>query len=207
MLDDGRLTDAQGRTVDFKHTVVIMTSNLGADRIQEHARTRRVLRAAEGGPDGDPAPAASGRSSQPDRRDHRLPRADRGAAAEITRLLLDRARRGGCTRSGSSLEFTDEAVDFLAQRDTTRSTARARCAGRSQRLWRTSCRGSCSAETSSPATASRSRSRTASSGSTSSPARNRPRSRRGKRRRPSPRSGWTSYRYHPDELVRSRPWN
>ena len=34
ILDDGRLTDAQGRTVDFKNTVVIMTSNLGADRIQ-----------------------------------------------------------------------------------------------------------------------------------------------------------------------------
>jgi ATP-dependent Clp protease ATP-binding subunit ClpC len=39
ILDDGRLTDAQGRTVDFKHTVVIMTSNLGADRIQAHARS------------------------------------------------------------------------------------------------------------------------------------------------------------------------
>jgi ATP-dependent Clp protease ATP-binding subunit ClpC len=38
ILDDGRLTDAQGRTVDFKHTVVIMTSNLGAERIQAHAR-------------------------------------------------------------------------------------------------------------------------------------------------------------------------
>ncbi len=39
ILDDGRLTDAQGRTVDFKNTVVIMTSNLGADRIQQQART------------------------------------------------------------------------------------------------------------------------------------------------------------------------
>jgi ATP-dependent Clp protease ATP-binding subunit ClpC len=38
ILDDGRLTDAQGRTVDFKNTVVIMTSNLGADRIQQYAR-------------------------------------------------------------------------------------------------------------------------------------------------------------------------
>ncbi|ATF08702.1 ATP-dependent chaperone ClpB [Candidatus Enterovibrio altilux] len=36
VLDDGRLTDGQGRTVDFKNTVVIMTSNLGSDRIQEH---------------------------------------------------------------------------------------------------------------------------------------------------------------------------
>ena len=29
MLDDGRITDGQGRTVDFKNTVIIMTSNLG----------------------------------------------------------------------------------------------------------------------------------------------------------------------------------
>ncbi|MBC3767905.1 ATP-dependent chaperone ClpB [Neptunicella marina] len=35
VLDDGRLTDGQGRTVDFKNTVVIMTSNLGSDVIQE----------------------------------------------------------------------------------------------------------------------------------------------------------------------------
>ncbi|GGA70874.1 chaperone protein ClpB [Neiella marina] len=37
VLDDGRLTDGQGRTVDFRNTVVIMTSNLGSDRIQETA--------------------------------------------------------------------------------------------------------------------------------------------------------------------------
>ncbi|WP_416307585.1 ATP-dependent chaperone ClpB [Neptunicella sp. SCSIO 80796] len=35
VLDDGRLTDGQGRTVDFKNSVVIMTSNLGSDVIQE----------------------------------------------------------------------------------------------------------------------------------------------------------------------------
>src|SRR5215216_4977641 len=38
ILDDGRLTDAQGRTVDFKNAVVIMTSNFGAERIRAHAR-------------------------------------------------------------------------------------------------------------------------------------------------------------------------
>ncbi|HZC18211.1 MAG TPA: AAA family ATPase, partial [Rubrobacteraceae bacterium] len=38
ILDDGRLTNAQGRTVDFKNTVIIMTSNMGAERIQAHAR-------------------------------------------------------------------------------------------------------------------------------------------------------------------------
>ena len=35
MLDDGRLTDNQGRTVDFKNTIIIMTSNLGSQMIQE----------------------------------------------------------------------------------------------------------------------------------------------------------------------------
>ncbi|MET8699080.1 ATP-dependent Clp protease ATP-binding subunit [Kitasatospora sp. NPDC004723] len=37
VLDDGRLTDAQGRTVDFRNTVVIMTSNIGSQRILDHA--------------------------------------------------------------------------------------------------------------------------------------------------------------------------
>lgn len=37
VLDDGRLTDGQGRTVDFRNTVIIMTSNLGSDIIQELA--------------------------------------------------------------------------------------------------------------------------------------------------------------------------
>ncbi|EGU37589.1 hypothetical protein VII00023_03653 [Vibrio ichthyoenteri ATCC 700023] len=39
VLDDGRLTDGQGRTVDFRNTVVIMTSNLGSARIQENFNT------------------------------------------------------------------------------------------------------------------------------------------------------------------------
>ena len=37
ILEDGRLTDSQGRTVDFKNTIIIMTSNVGARRIIEHA--------------------------------------------------------------------------------------------------------------------------------------------------------------------------
>ncbi len=36
VLDDGRLTDGQGRTVDFRNTVIVMTSNLGSDLIQEY---------------------------------------------------------------------------------------------------------------------------------------------------------------------------
>lgn len=50
VLDDGRLTDGQGRTVDFKNTVIIMTSNLGSRHIQEDAgkldeRTREKVMA------------------------------------------------------------------------------------------------------------------------------------------------------------------
>jgi ATP-dependent Clp protease ATP-binding subunit ClpB len=37
VLDDGRLTDGQGRTVDFRNTVIVMTSNLGSTEIQELA--------------------------------------------------------------------------------------------------------------------------------------------------------------------------
>ena len=37
VFDDGRLTDGQGRVVDFKNTIIIMTSNLGSETIREHA--------------------------------------------------------------------------------------------------------------------------------------------------------------------------
>lgn len=40
VLDDGRLTDGHGRTVDFRNTVIIMTSNIGSDMIQERAHSQ-----------------------------------------------------------------------------------------------------------------------------------------------------------------------
>ncbi|MEX1110749.1 MAG: ATP-dependent chaperone ClpB [Chthoniobacterales bacterium] len=52
VLDDGRITDGQGRTVDFKNTVIIMTSNLGSQFIMEdlpvEERNRRVMEALRG---------------------------------------------------------------------------------------------------------------------------------------------------------------
>ncbi len=42
VLDDGRLTDGQGRTVDFKNTIIIMTSNIGSPIIQEFFETRKM---------------------------------------------------------------------------------------------------------------------------------------------------------------------
>ncbi|MGH7652295.1 MAG: ATP-dependent chaperone ClpB [Gemmatimonadaceae bacterium] len=43
ILDDGRLTDSQGRTVDFRNTVIIMTSNIGSTFILEHAGEDRAM--------------------------------------------------------------------------------------------------------------------------------------------------------------------
>ena len=45
VLDDGRITDSQGRTVDFKNTIIIMTSNLGADYLLEGIETNGTISA------------------------------------------------------------------------------------------------------------------------------------------------------------------
>jgi len=52
ILDDGRLTDGQGRVVDFRNTVLIMTSNLGTEFVTK-AGTLGFLRSGEGGSEGD----------------------------------------------------------------------------------------------------------------------------------------------------------
>ena len=84
ILDDGRLTDGQGRTVDFKNTIVIMTSNIGSQRILQYQGSyrRRGLRPHEGRGARRDAPALPARVPQPRRRDHRLPRPERGASEE-----------------------------------------------------------------------------------------------------------------------------
>ena len=113
ILDDGRLTDAQGRTVDFKNTIVIMTSNLGADRIQEYARTGGDFEQLK-----DELMDVLRMSFRPEF----INRIDEiivfralssEQLADITRLLLDRlVRRMRAQRI--DVEFTEEAVRLLA---------------------------------------------------------------------------------------------
>jgi ATP-dependent Clp protease ATP-binding subunit ClpC len=108
-----RLTDAQGRTVDFKNAVVIMTSNLGADRIQQHARQKEPF---------DELKADLMQILQRSFRPEFINRIDdiivfRALTAEqlheITLLMLDRlARRLRAQRI--EIAFTDEAVELLA---------------------------------------------------------------------------------------------
>ena len=78
VLDDGRLTDGQGRTVDFTNTIIILTSNLGSqypDRPRRRPEGRGGRAAGDGG---GPRPFPAG-IPQPARRDHPVPPARPGA--------------------------------------------------------------------------------------------------------------------------------
>ena len=66
VLDDGRLTDGQGRTVDFRNTVIIMTSNLGSQVIQEYCGREELLAHARCG-HGNRAAVVPAGVHQPDR--------------------------------------------------------------------------------------------------------------------------------------------
>jgi ATP-dependent Clp protease ATP-binding subunit ClpC len=114
ILDDGRLTDAQGRTVDFKHAVVIMTSNLGAARIQQQARDNESFEQLK--QDLMQILQQSFRPEFINRIDEiivfRALTADQ--LSEITRLMLDRLARRLHAQE-IEVEFTDDAVQLLAE--------------------------------------------------------------------------------------------
>jgi ATP-dependent Clp protease ATP-binding subunit ClpC len=114
ILDDGRLTDSQGRTVDFKHTVIIMTSNLGAERIQANARRNESFEVLKA--DMDRILKNTLRPEFLNRIDEVIVfRAlDRAQIADIARLLLDRTTRR-LRAQDIEVEFTEEAVDLLAE--------------------------------------------------------------------------------------------
>ncbi|MFF8726326.1 ATP-dependent Clp protease ATP-binding subunit [Streptomyces sp. NPDC015171] len=123
VLDDGRLTDSQGRTVDFSNTVIVMTSNLGSEAI-----TRRGAGIGFG-PSGSEADEEARREQilRPLREHFRpefINRIDeivvfRQLTSEqlrqITDLLLESTRRL-LDGQGVTVEFTDAAVDWLAER-------------------------------------------------------------------------------------------
>jgi ATP-dependent Clp protease ATP-binding subunit ClpC len=114
ILDDGRLTDAQGRTVDFKNTVVIMTSNLGADRIQQHARQNESFEELKS--DLMQILRHSFRPEFINRIDEII--VFRALSSEqlvdITKLLLDRLARR-LRAQQIEVVFTDDAVELLAR--------------------------------------------------------------------------------------------
>ncbi len=114
ILDDGRLTDSQGRTVDFKQTVIIMTSNLGSDRIQAHARRQESFEDLK-----DDMLRILKNTLRPEfvnRIDEIIVfrTLDKEQIANIARLLLDRTTRRMRAQE-IEVEFTAGAVDLMAE--------------------------------------------------------------------------------------------
>jgi ATP-dependent Clp protease ATP-binding subunit ClpC len=123
VLDDGRLTDSQGRTVDFTNTVIVMTSNLGSEVITGRGAG---IGFGAGGADADEE-ARREQILRPLREHFRpefLNRIDEivvfrrltgDQLRQITELLLERTRRR-LRAQGIAVEFTGGAVDWLAER-------------------------------------------------------------------------------------------
>src|SRR5215216_510323 len=114
ILDDGRLTDAQGRTVDFKQTVIIMTSNMGAERIQAHARRDESFEELK-----DDMMQILKNTLRPEfvnRIDEVIVFRSLGKEqiGEIARLLLDRTTRR-LRAQGIEVEFTEGAVGLISE--------------------------------------------------------------------------------------------
>jgi len=94
ILDDGRLTDGQGRTVDFRNTVIIMTSNLrSAEAMREHFRPEFLNRIDE------------------IVEFHPLSREQLGAIVELQLARL----RARLAERGISLELTDAAKEVVTE--------------------------------------------------------------------------------------------
>ena len=98
ILDDGRLTDSQGRTVDFRNTVIIMTSNIGSTFILE--RGTRDWAVVETQVTSRAAAAVQARVPQPRGRHHHLPPARRGGASSTSSTCSSSGWRS-CWPTGS----------------------------------------------------------------------------------------------------------
>jgi ATP-dependent Clp protease ATP-binding subunit ClpC len=126
VLDDGRLTDGQGRTVDFRNAVIIMTSNLGSEFLASRGGALGFVASSSG---------SNGFGSEKDLRDRVMGKLreamrpeflnrideivlfrklDRDQLREIARLLVGAtAERLG--RRGITLSLTDAAIDWIVE--------------------------------------------------------------------------------------------
>lgn len=126
VLDDGRLTDGQGRTVDFRNTVIVMTSNLGSEFLASRSGALGFVASADG----------SGFASQDDVRQRVMGKVreamrpeflnrideivlfqklDEPQLAQIVRLMLGATEKRLAARE-VAFEVTDAAVSLLAER-------------------------------------------------------------------------------------------
>ena len=133
VLDDGRITDSQGRTVDFKNTVIILTSNLGSDAILEGIDDAGSLM--------DSARAEVERRLQRQFRPEFLNRLDeivfytpltKAQITSIMELMLAKLSERLADRQ-ITVELTDRARDHIVENgDTVHCDARGRKVGESR---------------------------------------------------------------------------
>jgi ATP-dependent Clp protease ATP-binding subunit ClpC len=124
ILEDGRLTDAQGRTVDFRHAIVIMTSNIGAAQIAKNTGLGFSISTDETGVSYDDMKANIMGELKKVFRPEFLNRIDdvivfhkltKDEIREIVELLLKRIREAMAERE-LSLNLTDDAKDLLVEK-------------------------------------------------------------------------------------------
>ena len=115
VLDDGRLTDGQGRMVDFKNTLIVLTSNLGSQalsQLPEGANAESGARPGDGGGQG----AFPAGVPEPARRDRAVRPADPGGHGRHRRRSSSGSSRSGWRRATSRLEVDEAARTWLANR-------------------------------------------------------------------------------------------
>ncbi|MDY5047901.1 MAG: ATP-dependent chaperone ClpB, partial [Treponema porcinum] len=114
VLDDGRLTDGQGRVVDFKNTIIIMTSNLGSELILD-ADTSEKMEAAKG--QIDLLLKSHFRPEFLNRIDEivMFQRLDKSCIGGIVRIQLERVAKRLMDRR-ITIEFDDSAVNFISEK-------------------------------------------------------------------------------------------
>ena len=124
ILEDGRLTDAQGRTVDFRHAIVIMTSNIGATEIARNTPLGFAVSDDETGVSYDEMKSRIMGELKKVFRPEFLNRIDdvivfhkltKDEIKEIVELLLRRIRESMAERE-LQLELTEEAKDLLVEK-------------------------------------------------------------------------------------------
>ena len=153
VLDEGRLTDGQGRTVDFKNTVIVMTSNLGSQMIQSMAGSDyQVVKLAvmARGEDASSGPSSSTASTRS------------WCSTPSARSTSSRSRASSSSMLKARLAKMDYELRGLGRRArpswrrsaSTRSTARGRSSARSSRRSRTRWRRRSSRAASRPRTPS-----------------------------------------------------
>ncbi|RWR15955.1 ATP-dependent Clp protease ATP-binding subunit [Microbacterium enclense] len=122
VLDDGRLTDGQGRTVDFRNTVIVMTSNLGSEYLASRSGAIGFTTTGRDFADDDLRDRVMGKLREAMRPEF-LNRVDdivmfrkleKEQLRDIVRLLLQRTSKRLASRE-VSLEVTEAAVDRLAE--------------------------------------------------------------------------------------------